>query len=39
MISPCSPACLRHPESLTYSGRELIYLRGGDTMLYAQRTG
>ncbi len=26
-------ACLRHPETLTYTGRELIYLRGGDTML------
>jgi D-alanyl-D-alanine carboxypeptidase (penicillin-binding protein 5/6) len=26
-------ACLRHPETLTYTGTELIYLREGDTML------
>ena len=26
-------ACLRHPETLTYTGTELIYLREGKTML------
>ena len=26
-------ACLRHPETLTYTGTELIYLRDGKTML------
>lgn len=26
-------ACLRHPETLTYTGTELIYLREGNTML------
>ena len=32
-IALLSLACLRHPDTLTYSGRELIYLRDGDTML------
>lgn len=31
-------ACLRHPETLTYTGTELIYLRDGKTMLATRNT-